>query len=245
MKIYLAKTDYIDEEGSYNELMGKLGTKEVQRIERFKRPGPRKIALLRQIILQQALYETFGECRICLKENDYGKPYVEKIGYEDGAEKEMSEYSGFDFNISHSETLVAVVFGNGRAGIDVESISRVKDYDKLTRFFYDAERKRVSAASDPQDEFCRIWTFREAFSKEEGVGLSLFSDEEITIDYDNNKAQRAGRSCIFYEYPFPDYHITCCVEESVKKPELICIEEGRFYEICRASEFAKIHISVI
>ncbi len=225
MFIYLADLKRLRIAEDYDELLSGMDEEAVKRIERFKFEKGRYMALMRQIVLDYVFYGAFGSCRVALKADLNGKPRIEGITGPDGKAFDNSAFKDFDFNISHSGEVLVIVSGKGRAGIDVEQASRIKDVDKLTRFFYKDEENRVNKAEDPKDEFCRIWTFREAFSKEEGVGIPLFENEEIKIDYDENKVFYKNTGFRFYEYGYPGFRITCCVKKDEEKPELLSIDE--------------------
>lgn len=184
-------------------------------VTRFKQEKGRHCALVRTVLLRYVLKEKFGTPEVELVTNACGKPYV-KI-------KEKEEF--FDFNISHSGDLVAICWGNVPMGVDVERIDRIKDYKKLLRYYYEPERERVLASCDPEQEFIRIWTFREAFSKEEGVGITLFEKDVVSIDYENNAVCFHGVNYCFAEYDYPGYKITLCTEKGIVFPKLIWIDQ--------------------
>jgi 4'-phosphopantetheinyl transferase len=89
----------------------------------------------------------------------------------------MQACAGLDFNLSHTQGLVACVVGrNATVGIDVERIDRLHDAMSLaTRFFSPAEvaelrdcRREVDRAR----QFIALWTLKESFIKAIGRGVS-------------------------------------------------------------------------
>ena len=133
----------------------------------------------------------------------------------------LPPYDDYHFNISHSGSMVVMGIGKSPLGVDIEHIGRVKNYKRLAeRFFYEAERHRIQAADDPEREFYRIWTFREAFSKLVGVGITLYEREEIDIDYEKDSVSYDGRRYVFYEYKHSGYCFTLCVEPDEMRPDI-------------------------
>ncbi len=127
------------------------------------------------------------------------------------------------FNISHSGDLVVMAIGEHPVGVDVERIGRAKDHLKLARrFYYEHENERVLNAENSEEEFYRIWTFREAFSKLIGDGLAIFGKKVIEIDYEGNRVSYEGEPYVFYEYDIKrGYRLTVCVPEAVSKIEIM------------------------
>ena len=182
----------------------------------------------RNRLYDHVIKEFFGDARPEIEKNDHGKPLF------------LSPYENIHFNISHSGDLVVMAIGDAPVGVDVERIGRAKDYMKLAkRFFYDQEYERLLASENSEEEFYRIWTFREAFSKLVGVGLGLFSGQDIHIDYDANRVsychlKRSEESFLsgihdytFHEYPYPGYRITLCLPIHIPRPipETFCQPE--------------------
>ena len=106
-----------------------------------------------------------------IERNEHGKPMMD----------------GLFFNISHSGDYIAVATGDYPVGIDVETKS---DQDlKITRRFYSEEEQRaVRTAADPQKEFRRLWTRKEAYVKCTGTGIhdsvaEIPSLEDVSGDY--------------------------------------------------------------
>ncbi len=166
----------------------------------------------RNQLFDRVISDRFGGEKPGIIKNDHGKPFFEK------------PWDGYHFNISHSGDIVVMGIGRVPLGVDVERIGRVKDFMRLLRFFYDREKDRVRASADPEDEFYRIWTYREAFSKLVGEGLALYGRNDIEIDYDRREVSFTGSDSIFYEYEYPGYRITLCVPAGTDKPRLEQIE---------------------
>jgi len=90
---------------------------------------------------------------------------------------------GFDFNLTHSESvgLVAVSCG-GRVGVDVECVRVIAERDNLVRrFFAPAERDHFFGldAADRQEAFFQAWTRKEAILKAVGRGVASLDCCEV------------------------------------------------------------------
>jgi 4'-phosphopantetheinyl transferase len=98
--------------------------------------------------------------------NRFGKPVVAN-----GAPE-----SNLQFNLSHTEGLVACVVARDReVGIDVENVGRSVNLDVARRFFAPAEVAFLEQLPDDQRQasFFLFWTLKEAYVKARGLGLSL------------------------------------------------------------------------
>jgi 4'-phosphopantetheinyl transferase len=83
---------------------------------------------------------------------------------------------GFDFNLSHSDTLALIgVTSSGPIGVDVEMVRRVADGALLAeRFFSRAEAAALCALAPARRDrgFLTCWTRKEACLKAIGTGLT-------------------------------------------------------------------------
>ncbi len=79
------------------------------------------------------------------------------------------------FNISHSGSVVVVVFSPYEVGVDIElirdSVPDVKD------FLHPEEARHLALNHNKAEIFYRIWTKKEALLKAKGVGIAAESDK--------------------------------------------------------------------
>ncbi len=75
------------------------------------------------------------------------------------------------FSISHSGGCAAVAVSDAEIGLDAELIGKAP-VNVLKRAFCPAEIRQIQSADDPDPEFFRIWTRKEAYGKYLGTGLS-------------------------------------------------------------------------
>ena len=118
--------------------------------------------------------------------DEHGKPY-------------LTNHEGIYFNISHCKEAVAVGVSHCNIGIDVEGRRRFSD-SLLQRAFNETEQKMVTNAADPESEFARIWTRKEAFFKWTGTGILI--DHLKTTEHDANNA-----NCIVTTFSISDGEI--------------------------------------
>ena len=90
--------------------------------------------------------------------HEHGKPY-------------LFDYPEIRFNLSHCRRAVAAaVCTDGEVGIDIESRRRMSD-GLLHKVCSDEEIATITAAADPEIEFLRFWTSKEALLKKIGTGI--------------------------------------------------------------------------
>ena len=88
--------------------------------------------------------------------NEYGQPSLLEGPY---------------FSISHCKSAVAVVVSETHVGIDIESIRNVKQ-DLITKTMNEKEKSFILNAQNPELEFTKFWTKKEAYLKLKGTGIN-------------------------------------------------------------------------
>ncbi len=120
--------------------------------------------LMRKVL---ADYLDVPASKVVIKEQERGKPYVDK--------------NSIEFNLSHAENLaVLAVTKNQQIGIDLESFTRLVELDELSKIhFTEFERNWLSSYSEIQRQqaFFWLWTAKEARMKVTGEGFALASTE--------------------------------------------------------------------
>ncbi len=133
-----------------------------------------------------------------LDKTEYGKPFVKNR-------------TGYEFNLSHSGRLIAFAEDDAPVGVDVELVKE-KDYRLFHRYLNTEEMSMIESSSDPEACFFEIWTVREAFAKEEGLGLGIL-DKQFSVDYKSRRISYDGRVLYFKSFDrFADerYKISVC-----------------------------------
>lgn len=90
----------------------------------------------------------------------------------------------FDFNLSHSDAHVAcaLLVGNGRVGVDVEElVPPSRALRLIQRYCTEGEKQMLAVQNDEEKTkaFTRLWTMREAISKQDGRGNPLRFDASL------------------------------------------------------------------
>jgi 4'-phosphopantetheinyl transferase len=143
--------------------------------------------------------------------------------------------AGLSFNISHTHSLIVLGVTNGRAlGVDVENFrAREVSIEIADRFFAPQEVAALTAAPARRQQyrFFEYWTFKEAYIKARGMGLSLpldkFSfhypdDRTVKIAIEPELADESARWQFWQFRPRPEYLVAICAERvGALSPSLI------------------------
>jgi len=126
----------------------------------------------RRRILGRYLHVPGSELRFVTKL--HGKPH-------------LADATEVSFNTSHSASMALIAVGKQRdLGIDVESLDRVVEPDRLAhRFFAPAEAEVITQlkGEDARVAFFTCWTRKEAYVKARGKGLAMgLKTFEVSID---------------------------------------------------------------
>lgn len=87
--------------------------------------------------------------------NEHGAPYLEDGPY---------------FSISHCKQGIAVVVSDQPVGIDIEGLRRV-DEALVRKTMNMEEQSQIAMSQNPEVEFIRLWTRKEAYVKMLGTGI--------------------------------------------------------------------------
>lgn len=150
-----------------------------------------------------------------LIKNQYGKLYIDNFDI-------------LKFNISHSGDYVVCTYGSSESGVDIEK--NINGMDIAKRFFTKQEYQIISTGKS--NMFTRIWTLKEAYVKERGMGLTIPLDSfEVQPGriYEREKDDFTALSMIdktivandlekqFREFQFGDYYISICSRKNITK----------------------------
>ena len=142
------------------------------KIARFHFDSDKLLSLAAGLLIRRAV----GEGPFTL--NEHGKPYAPG--------------SGIQFSVSHSGACAAIVTDSAEIGLDVEKL-RTGDYMKIARrFYHPGELQFVESADDPARAFTRVWTRKEAYLKQLGVGIAT----DLTA-FDTVSGELSGRIASF------------------------------------------------
>lgn len=99
---------------------------------------------------------------------EHGKPY-------------LTNREGIHFNISHCREAIVTAVSGQEIGVDVEGRRRFSD-TLLQRSFNEEEQACVLRSDDPELEFARIWTRKEAWFKYTGTGILIDHLKSVESD---------------------------------------------------------------
>lgn len=137
--------------------------------------------------------------------------------------------ANWHFNLSHSGKLIACAVWNRPIGVDVEPQLRNIDHLLLAKsLFSEDETKWITSKADrSKQRFMALWTLKEAFLKESGVGLSISLNQirvrpgcsrRFVVD---TRAVTAGqnRYCRLLR-PLQGYWLAICTADLFPSPQL-------------------------
>lgn len=163
-------------------------------------------SLFVEIILRYALWEQYSinSPYIEFKQSEYGKP-------------SFVHYRDIHFNLSHSGDWVICGIGDTPLGIDVEQIKEMKSLF-ANRIYTEEESAFIdtSPLEDRPKAFYKIWTLKESYVKNVGMGLGIpfnslsfrFYDDDIQFYLEGKR----NCSFSFKTGQLDDQHITAlCV----------------------------------
>ena len=102
-----------------------------------------------------------AEYSLNFQTNKFGKPYLTNL-------------KKYEFSISHSDRQSVFTDYKSSVGIDIEMLSNnIKEYKSIyENNFTINEIMHINQSLNPFKEFIKIWTFKEAYVKMIGTGLS-------------------------------------------------------------------------
>jgi len=224
--VWLAFYDEISEDSllaAYREL---LSAAEKEQETRFYFARDRRRYLVTRALVQTVLsrYASIQPSEWMFSTNAYGCPAAVNAQAKD-----------LSFNISHTHSLIVLGVTRSRAlGVDVENFhAREVSIDLMDRYFAPQEVEVLTAAPphEQQYRFFEYWTFKEAYIKARGMGLSLpldkFSfqyadDRAVEIAIHPELADDAARWQFWQFQPKPEYLVAICAERAgARSPRLI------------------------
>ncbi len=160
-----------------------------------------------------------------LYRDDKGRPYAQST-----SEPSLS----FDFNLTHTDThaACALLLGYGKVGIDAEALIPAEKAKKIsTRFFTPAEQTYLQTVTEDRftHEATRLWTAKEALSKQDGRGFPLNFDGMATDPslrlHHFTLTEADGERKLF---------LTLCAPADADVPTVVQLPEGSWLETYQA-----------
>lgn len=148
--------------------------------------------------------------------NAYGRPVIANPGA-----------AGWHllFNLSHTRSLVALgVTWDRKLGIDIENITSRSSFLDVARHFFassEADALATMPQSHVQHRFFEYWTFKEAYIKARGMGLSIPLDkfsyhfsapDAVSIDISDELGDVPARWQFWQMRPSEDHLLALCAQ---------------------------------
>ena len=92
------------------------------------------------------------------------------IEYAESGKPFLKNYSNLHFNLSHCRRYVAVAIHGSPVGVDIECRRKVSQ-SLIRRVCSEDEQHLIAASQEPDMEFLRLWTRKEAYLKYTGTGI--------------------------------------------------------------------------
>jgi 4'-phosphopantetheinyl transferase len=219
--VWLAFYEDITDERLHSAYRELLDAAEKEQEPRFYFARDRRRYLITRALVRTVLsrYVSIHPGEWIFSANAYGRPEIVN---------ERARDAGLSFNISHTHSLIALGVTKRRAlGVDVENFrAREAPIDIANRFFAPQEVAALAAAPPQQKQyrFFEYWTFKEAYIKARGMGLSLpldkFSfhypdDRAVEIAIRPELADDSARWQFWQFRPRPEYLVAICAERVV------------------------------
>ncbi len=179
-----------------------------EKVKNMQNPMAARLSLTAGILLQLSM-DRMGIQEKQLQYGKHGKP--------------MLCGEGFHFNLSHSGEYAVCAYGNLPIGVDVQAIKdRIPKYTK--KILSTEESRYLEQCSQPNREFFRLWTRKEAAAKWDSRGLQL-PFEALSFVAEGRVQDSLlfeDKMLYFHEIALEGYCLCICQEK--KEPKL-CIEE--------------------
>ncbi|ATQ77162.1 4-phosphopantetheinyl transferase [Massilia violaceinigra] len=199
-------------------LLELLNDAERQQQIRFYRPDDRLRYLATRALVRTTLsrYAPLAPADWTFIPNEYGRPAIGN---------DHVEARSLNFNVSHTRGLIALAVARDRVlGVDVENlVTRQVSGDIAEHYFAPAEVAELATVPEErhQARFFEYWTFKEAYIKARGMGLSIpldrfgfhFADERsVSLAVDAELGDDAARWRFWQFQPTPDHLLALCAE---------------------------------
>lgn len=166
-----------------------LPTERQEKIERLRFEKDKLLSLAAGLLIRREIGD------VPMRMNEHGKPYAVD--------------SGTYFSVSHSGDCDVIAVDDREIGVDVEKLPD-KDYMKIAeRFYHPGELRYVQNAEDPARAFTRIWTRKEAYLKQIGIGIAT----DLRA-FDTTSGELAAR---IVSYDLDGYVISACAEYQLEQ----------------------------
>lgn len=106
-----------------------------------------------------------------LLRQNYAYQDAPKLVYNEHGKPSLADAPDIHFNISHSHDTVVIAIDDRPVGVDIEERGRYRE-DIMRHVMNDVEIQQITTAEDPDLEFTKLWTRKEALFKLYGTGIT-------------------------------------------------------------------------
>lgn len=216
--LWLTRYDAIRDEDTLARLWRLLSEAERQRRQRFRFADDRLRYLVTRAMVRTVLshYAEVAPADWRFSANAHGRPEI--------APDQRDAARGLRFNLSHTRGLIALGVSRDRMlGVDVEHLERPAAPGLAEHYFAPSEIEALARTPPNQRDyrFYEYWTFKEAYIKARGMGLSIPLDrfsfhyphaDTVRIDIDPALGDPAQRWSFWQFRPAGGYLLAICAE---------------------------------
>lgn len=196
--LYIANINLLDDKNTYDKAYQSLSNQRREKVDKLKFINDKKLSILSEILLKNALVELNVDSDIGLTYNKYQKPYLKN--------------NDIYFNISHSGEYVICAISKDEVGCDIEYIKDI-DMKIANKFFYENEYKTILNSNKQLETFYRIWTLKESFMKNLGLGFNIeLNSFEIVLSNNPVVIQKINNNKYYFkEIDIKNYKCSICL----------------------------------
>lgn len=178
----------------YEKYLPLVSAERRKKIERYRFDNLKTMALFTELIIRSEAVKAFGikNSEIVFGYGEYGKPYIINV-------------PDYHFSVSHSGNCIAFASAYSAVGVDAEKLREGRNA-VAKRFFTKHEYEYITESREPDTEFFRIWTAKEAYVKMLGTGLATsFGSFDVINGVDG---------CSIKTKLLPEYAVSVCVDSA-------------------------------
>ena len=196
--LYIASIDLLENNDTYNKAYQIISKQRRDKVDKLKFINDKKLSILSEVLLKKALTDLNIDINFELTYNKYQKPYLYN--------------NDIYFNISHSVEYAICAISKDEVGCDIEYIKDI-DMRIANKFFTNNEYNTIINSNNHLDTFYRIWTLKESFMKNLGLGFNLeLNDFEIELSNNPIVIQKINNNKYYFkEIEINDYKCSVCL----------------------------------
>ena len=167
---------FIIENNIYQTIKNNILPKNIiERVSKYKTEKDYINSFVAWNYLLKILEEEYNIINPIIYENDYHKPFIE----------------GINFNISHSNNLIAVAISKENVGIDIEMVNSIKDLSLIKQKIFDD-------VNIDDETLIKKWTKIEAKFKYDGSGIIYSKINNLEINDIETIKIHDSNNCLYY-----------------------------------------------